>query len=74
MVDRGGLSYSVCVFERNGCVTAAVLVAIVRPSSGDPASDSQVVLLSSAVPALLGRFVTAANSRALPNVPHSHVA
>jgi len=73
MVDRGVLSYSVCVFERNGCVTAAVLVAIVRPSSGDPASDSQVVL-SSAVPALLGRFVTAANSRALPNVPHSHVA
>src|SRR2546422_6691095 len=37
---------------------------MVRPSSSGPASDSQVVLISSAVPALLGHFVRQ-NSRAL---------
>jgi hypothetical protein len=45
-----------------------------RPSSGNPASDSQVVLISSAVPVLLDHFVAAANSRAVRNVPHLHVA
>src|SRR5207247_6226196 len=40
---------------------------IVRPSSGDPGSDSQVVLISSAVPPLLGHFVRAANSCAFRN-------
>src|SRR5215510_2116536 len=55
---------------RRGWINTAVLLAILRPRSGEPFTESQVVHMSSAVPARLRHFVTAANSRALRNIPY----